>query len=198
MGLLNDVIQFVTVAILGMKDSSKVYAENVESAERYLRWGQEKSDARDFLSALQHAEKASDENAPKQELLVRKYTVLFEAIASLIRLSILKYQHAAEKVSGQKKSAVEEVEAAKTSLDTAKALVKKLEDDGTMIKAQEEARHVEELERHLTRLQENAGTEDFDSGLSGEYRSAQEEVHRYKNKFGTIGVKFTKVLMYTS
>lgn len=182
MGILKDILQFVTVAILGMKDSGKVFTEYVEMGERYLRWGQERNDARDYLAALQNAEKALDENAPKKELLVRKYTVLIESMVGLIRLSTFHYKEALQTVSNRRQASKDEIEATKNSLEGAKALVEKMKANGSMIKAQEELRHVEEIERHLMRIQEKQGDENFLGELEKSFRKAQEEVSHHRSK----------------
>jgi chromosome segregation ATPase len=186
MGILADIIRFISVAILGINDSSKVFAEALEMSERYLRWGQERKDIRDFLAALQHIEKCHDDEAPKADLLLRKYSVILESTIGLMSLNINKYREANQKVYQDKNNIHDDIQATQEELDKTKAKLQELRDEGSMIKAKEVEKRVEELNRQNARLQAMLNSNTQAHALTEEYRKVSEECLRHKNRIEVI------------
>jgi len=52
MGIVGDFFSFVGSMLLGKKTSSNEFLEALTMAERYMRWGSERGDLRDFQSAF--------------------------------------------------------------------------------------------------------------------------------------------------
>lgn len=182
MDILRDLIRFLGVILFGMRDTTKVFAENLEMAERYVRWGGERKDMRDYYSAIKHCDACHDEDAPKPDQVLRKYTALFDSLLGVLELNIERYREANDTAQSKRSQKHEEIDAVRKKLETERALIRKMQQDGNMLKAQAEARHVEETERQLNRMQEDASASDPVAQLRDQYRVATEEHVRFRKR----------------
>ena len=182
MDIFKDFWRFLGVVFLGMKDDSKAFIENLEAAERYLRWGDERRDIRDYQKALRHCEECVDKYAPKSDTLARKYTTLFEIILGIIRLNIAQFVQKNDQALNGRGDMEGAVNSARKALQTSLATIEKLEKDGNMIKAKDERSHAEELERNLARLEEDLEHNNPCLKLDAEYQNTLDECRQYKTR----------------
>ncbi|MCX7935953.1 MAG: hypothetical protein N3A66_11925, partial [Planctomycetota bacterium] len=61
MGLFSDFFRFVASLMLGKQDAARTFFEPLIMAERYLRWGAQRQDMRDFRRALEYLGTVRDE-----------------------------------------------------------------------------------------------------------------------------------------
>ena len=92
MGMFTDFVRFMGSVLLGRKDASRAYAEALGMSERYVRWGTERGDIRDFMSALEQLDLCRDSDAPKSEFVVRKYTAMLNATSGILGGLIRKHK----------------------------------------------------------------------------------------------------------
>lgn len=174
MSLFGDFVHFLSSLALGKKDASQSFLEPLTMAERYLRWGQERGDIRDYMSSLTQLDLADDENAPKAEMIVRKYSLYQEATVGAIQVMLKKHRE----LAGQAKETHSELLADQQSLAShikaSQEKIKELKDDGSLISAKEEERRLEEL-----KLKMAAVTRDLDVGeISPEVMSSYDDLAR--------------------
>jgi len=159
MGFFDDMLRFISVMILGMEDRTKAFRQEMEMGERYIRWGEERGDLRDFESALHHLEICRNEDAGRPDLILRKQAALLQALVGLMRVQVerLRAQEA------QMRSEVTELEdGLRGTRDEAEAAghrVQSLEREGRMIRAREAREQLEELQRARDRLAEQVQEE---------------------------------------
>ncbi|MBN1257616.1 MAG: hypothetical protein JXA52_07915 [Planctomycetes bacterium] len=182
MDIFKDFWRFLGVVFLGMKDDSRAFIENLEAAERYNRWGDERKDLRDYQKALKHCEDCIDKYAPKPDTLARKYTTLFEILLGIIRLRIARFIQKNNQALNGRGDMEGAVNAARKSLQASYATIQKLERDGNMIKAQGERSHADELERNLAHLEEDLNHNDPCMKLKAEYQQTLDECRQYKTR----------------
>jgi hypothetical protein len=175
MTIFGDILRFFGVVLGVLPDNTKAFSENLEMAERYVRWGDERHDVRDYLAAAKHCENCRDEDTPKVDLLLRKYSTLYSALLGIMRVNVEKFRTASKKARQELANMRSEIDGTRKGLNAARTTVDRLEADGNMIKAKEELRHVEEIERHLARLEDDLKEQNPLKELGVEYRRTYDE-----------------------
>jgi chromosome segregation ATPase len=175
MGIVGEFIRFLGVVLLGLSDRTKAFTNDLEMAERYVRWGDERGDTRDYEAAVRHAERCRDEDTPKTDLLQRKYAAISDALLGLMRVEVTRFREETKKYRGKLKKLKEEIQMAELDLQKEQDYLAKLEADGNMIKAKEEAHRIEQVRRSLAALQnQRDGSTDLKE-LVNEYENTRQE-----------------------
>jgi hypothetical protein len=170
MGIVENILQLFQSLLLGMHDSSREFQENMASAERHMRWGNEIRNIRDFEAAIEHFSKCADADAPRPDLCLRKYTARIECRLMILRLWIEKLRAEREIYKTRREEAEAAFATTQEDIEAAEKKVHYLEKEGLLMKAQEENTLLEENRRFLSHQEE----------------TAREEMIRYEREFDTL------------
>lgn len=152
-------------------------------AERYLRWGIENGDLRDFRASLDQLHLANDRDAPMVNLVLRKYNCLSDVAMSAVESLLHQHQKVIDASIVTENDYRSERESILKLLTTARTKVRQLQDEGSLIKAKEEERKVAELELSAQHIQEL-----IDSG------EGRNEVYASYDKTVADAMRFTREL----
>lgn len=175
MSMLKDFVKFVSAVLTGQQQSSTRFLEQLASAERYIRWGEEREDLRDYTTALNLLDECKDEDAPKPELLSRKYNAICNAAVGAIGLMIRRHRLSTDTLRQSKTDMQTEArtiaEMLKKSLSTAQSL----KSEGSLIKAKEEDKHTEDLKLRLVSLKKQIESADAELGTNSAFAALTTE-----------------------
>ena len=183
MGLLSDILKAIGVMFFGLKDHGKDYAELVESAERYLRWGQQRKDIRDYQSALENCLKCRDDYAPKPDLKLRRHTIQADTLCGLVQCETRLFQDRNGDTIEKKKKLIAEIDDIKGRMEEQKEYIRALQLDGSLIKAKEAQIRLDELVRHCDNQTEVLNSGSIDMELQQEYGGLEDTCSRHRSDF---------------
>ncbi len=168
MNMLREFFNYFLSVMMGRRDSLTAFLEPLTMGERYLRWGLETRDIRDFRSALDHLHLCHDRDAPMASLLIRKYACIGDIATAAVETLLMRHQRVIEDAVKTENGYREELEMVLRKIQEGKDYVRKLQDEGSLIKAKSEQSRVTELEANSVRLREmlesgEGRTEVFDS-----------------------------------
>ncbi|MCD8350772.1 MAG: hypothetical protein LUC93_09200 [Planctomycetaceae bacterium] len=168
MNMLREFFNYFISVMMGRRDSLTAFLEPLTMGERYLRWGLETRDIRDFRSALDHLHLCHDRDAPMASLLIRKYACIGDIATAAVETLLMRHQKVIEDAVKTENGYREELETVVRKIQEGKEYVRKLQDEGSLIKAKSEQSRVNELEENSVRLREmlesgEGRTEVFDS-----------------------------------
>ncbi len=178
MGLVQDFVRFVSGFLLGKKDATRAYLEAISMGDRYLRWASERRDIRDYYQALEQFELCSDEDAPKAEMLMRKYNGLCDCTIGAVQLLIEKYrqniaafQQTGTKLQGEKKQTQD-------AIDLGQKRIEQMKREGSLIKAKEEERKLTDLQHRMSQIDEALANDDHSAEIMTSFVAMNEEGER--------------------
>ncbi len=169
MGLLSEFFQFMSSVVLGRKYASQEFREALSMGERYIRWGNERGDIRDYASAMEQLDRCNDEDAPRAEFVVRKYNALLTAVSSTFEYRLKKYKELCAKLDAANMGMRREQETLADQIVVARKRIDSLKAEGSLIKAKEEERHIEELKARKASLENKLNSGQSDEELAGAY-----------------------------
>ncbi|GEM_PF-1944480 len=177
--LLADAFRFFGVVVLGVRDSTRVYERNLRAAERYVRWAREREDVRDYLTAIDYCQACEDRDAPKPDLLLRKYSVYIEALVAVMRHTVERFRVRRERTLERVGELREELAAAHEAIDRLRKEVERLQREGAPTRAQETTTRAQSLEKRLAQLEFDRPDVPALEDLAQEnHRAASELFHR--------------------
>ncbi len=162
MSMLKDFVKFFGAMLAGQQNASAKFLESLSSSERYIRWGDEREDQRDFITALGMAESCNDADAPKAEVLPRKYNAMCNSAIGAIRLMIKRHQSNTQNIMEAKRQLQNEARTVAELLKKSMANIQRLKSEGSLIKAKDEEKHTEELKVKLMSLKKQVDTAESD------------------------------------
>lgn len=168
MNMLKEFFNYFLSVMMGRRDSLTSFLEPLTMGERYLRWGMDTKDLRDYRSALDHLHLCHDRDAPMASLLIRKYNCIGDVAGAAIETLLSRHQHVVEDAVKTENSYREELESLAKNIADTKDYVRKLHEEGSLIKAKAEESRLTELENNIVRIREmletgEGRTEVFDS-----------------------------------
>lgn len=168
MNMIREFFNYFLSVMMGRRDSLTSFLEPLTMGERYLRWGMDTKDIRDYRSALDHLHLCHDRDAPMASLLIRKYACIGDVASAAVETLLLHHQQVVEDAVKTENGYREELEMVMKKIQEGKDYVRKLQDEGSLIKAKTEESRVAELEANSVRLREmlesgEGRTEVFDS-----------------------------------
>lgn len=168
MNMLREFFNYFISVMMGRRDSLTAFLEPLTMGERYLRWGLETRDIRDFRSAMDHLHLCHDRDAPMASLLIRKYNCIGDITTAAIETLLMKHTRVIEEAVKSENNYHEELDFVTRKIREGKEYTRKLQDEGSLIKAKTEMSRVADLEdneRHLREVIESGDsrTELFDS-----------------------------------
>jgi chromosome segregation ATPase len=178
MGLFGDFFRFFTSTLIGGQDPSKKFMEGITMGERYLRWGEERGDGRDFQAAIKHLEAANDANAPKPEMVLRKYELLADAALGQVQVLMKGHRDLVSKATKSKNELAADQQTLREQIDATRKRMRALTEEGSLLKAKEEEKHIADLQSRLNHIGKVLeGGEDVVK-LQMDYSSMSEEAER--------------------
>ncbi|MDR1744929.1 MAG: hypothetical protein LBS30_04160 [Planctomycetota bacterium] len=168
MNMLREFFNYFISVMMGRRDSLTAFLEPLTMGERYLRWGLETRDIRDFRSAMDHLHLCHDRDAPMASLLIRKYNCIGDITTAAIETLLMRHNRVIEDSIKAENNYRDELEFVTKKIGEGKEFIRKLQDEGSLIKAKAEMSRLAELEDNARHLREviasgDSRTEIFDS-----------------------------------
>ncbi|MDR3077976.1 MAG: hypothetical protein LBV15_04340 [Planctomycetota bacterium] len=154
MNMIREFCNYFASVMMGRRDSLTAFIEPLTMGERYLRWGLESQDVRDFRSAMDHLHLCYDRDAPMASLLIRKYNCISEVTNAAIETLLIKHQKVIDEAFKTENKYRDELDLINKKVLELKAFIRKLQSEGSLIKAKTEESRRAELETNARRLQE--------------------------------------------
>lgn len=168
MNMLREFFNYFLSVMMGRRDSLTAFLEPLTMGERYLRWGTETRDIRDFRSAMDHLHLCHDRDAPMASLLIRKYNCIGDITSAAVETLLMRHQKVIDEAVKTENNYRDELEHITKKVAEGKDYIRKLQEEGSLIKAKNEESRVAELSENAERLKDmiesgEGHTEVFDS-----------------------------------
>lgn len=154
MNMLREFFNYFISVMMGRRDSLTSFLEPLTMGERYLRWGTETRDIRDFRSAMDHLHLCHDRDAPMASLLIRKYNCIGDVAAAAVETLLERHNKVIQDAVKEENNYREEYDLIRKRIGEGKDYVRKLQEEGSLIKAKNEESRVAELEENAARMRE--------------------------------------------
>lgn len=154
MNMLREFFDYFISVLMGRRDSLTAFLEPLTMGERYLRWGMESRDIRDFRSAMDHLHLCHDRDAPMASLLIRKYNCIGEITTAAIETLLTKHQRVIEDAMKTEDSYREELDIITKKIGQGREYIRKLQDEGSLIKAKAEESRIRDMDANAVHLRE--------------------------------------------
>lgn len=154
MGMFREFVDYFMSVMMGKRDSLTAFLEPLTMGERYYRWGLENGDLRDFRAGMDYLHLCNDRDAPMASLLLRKYNCISDITNAAIESLLARHEKVIDDALKTENEYREERENILNTVGVAKERVRKLQEEGSLIKAKNEERRIAELEENAERLQE--------------------------------------------
>ena len=187
MNMLREFFNYFISVMMGRRDSLTAFLEPLTMGERYLRWGMETRDVRDFRAAMDYMHLCHDRDAPMASLLIRKYNCIGDITSAAIETLLMKHQRVIEDSVKTENNFREELDIITRKIGESKDYIRRLQDEGSLIKAKSEESRVAELEENAKHLREMLET--------GESRT---EVYESYDEITSDGLRFFRELDHAS
>lgn len=187
MNMLREFFNYFLSVMMGRRDSLTAFLEPLTMGERYLRWGMETRDVRDFRAAMDYMHLCHDRDAPMASLLIRKYNCIGDITSAAVETLMMKHQRVIEDAIKTENSFREELEIVTRKIGESKDYIRRLQDEGSLIKAKSEESRVADLDENAQHLREMLET--------GESRS---EVYESYDEITSDGQRFFRELDHAS
>ncbi len=185
--MLREFFNYFLSVMMGRRDSLTAFLEPLTMGERYLRWGMETRDIRDFRAAMDHMHLCHDRDAPMASLLIRKYNCIGDITTAAVETLLMRHQRVIEDSVKAENNFREELEIVVKKIADTRDYARKLQDEGSLIKAKTEQSHIEELEDNAVRLREM-----IDSGES------KSEIYESYDEITSDSLRFFRELDHAS
>ena len=154
MGMLSEFFRYFFAVVAGRRDPLAAFIEPLTLAERYLHWGREGGDLRDFLAGLEQLRMCQDNDAPLPTLVIRKYACLMDIVQSGVDALLDRHERKLREAESREADARYERDSLKLAIQETTALRDRLKADGSLLKAREQDRMLNEHETRMKTLQE--------------------------------------------
>ena len=183
MSLTGDFFRYFFAVVGGRRDPLHAYLEPLTMAERYLRWGREQGDPRDFRAGLEHLSLCSDSDAPIPNLVLRKYTLLSDLASGGVEQLLGRYEDLKRKTEKAREDLAFERANQEEIVAEFRDRVERLTKDGSLLRArEEEKKRVEAAERLRALEEQEAAAADTDE-LCDLYDQLASDVARFLTYF---------------
>lgn len=179
MNMIREFFNYFFSVIMGRPDSLTAFLEPLTMGERYLRWGMETRDIRDFRSALDHLHLCHDRDAPMASLLIRKYNCICDVTTAAIETLLMKHTKVIDDALKTENSYREELEDIIKKVADGKDYVRKLQEEGSLIKAKTEESRVSELASNAEHLREMLASGDGRTEVYDSYDHITADAQRF-------------------
>lgn len=161
---LADFLRFLAAVVLGQKDAARAFIESLDMADRYIRWGVERGDLRDFESAFRELDGCRDEAASSVDLIRRKYRVYARATDGFADLRIKMFRARIEDALAALRELQGELRFVTLQVEASQARLDDLRRQNSLYSAKEEERVLSELQAQQAGLEQRVA-EDESAGV---------------------------------
>ncbi len=154
MNMLREFFKYFYDVLMGRRDSLTSFLEPLTMGERYLRWGVETRDIRDFRAAMDHLHLCHDRDAPMASLLIRKYACIGDVATAAVETFLMRHKRVIEDSVKTETGYREELDIVIKKIEETQKYMRKLQGDGSLIQAQNEQTRIHDLEASAARLRE--------------------------------------------
>lgn len=183
MGMLREFFDYFVSVMMGRRDTLTAFVEPLTMGERYYRWGLENEDIRDYRAAMDYLHLCNDHDAPMASLLLRKYNCISDVTSAAIESLLEKHEKVIDDALKTENDYREERDTILNTIASSKERVRRMMEEGSLIKAKNEERRISELEDNAERLK--------DMIESGEGRT---EIYESYDDINTDAVRFFREL----
>lgn len=187
MNMLREFFNYFISVMMGRRDSLTAFLDPLTMGERYLRWGMETRDIRDFRTALDHLHLCHDRDAPMASLLIRKYNCIGDIATAAIETLLMRHQKVIDDAVKTENNYREELDLITRKVADGREYIRKLQDEGSLIKAKAEESRAAEFEDNARHLREMIDT--------GEGRT---EIYTSYDEITSDGMRFFRELDHAS
>ncbi len=154
MNMLREFFNYFLAVLMGRRDSLTDFLEPLTMGERYLRWGMETRDIRDFRAAMDYLHLCHDRDAPMASLLIRKYICIGDVATAAVETFLMQHQRVIEDSIKTENNYREELDSVVRKTAQTRDYMRKLQGDGSLIQAQNEQVRIDGMEATAARLRE--------------------------------------------
>lgn len=155
MGLLSEILRVFGSLFSGKAEGAKQFTEAIGTGDRYTRWGYERNDIRDFVSAMEHFVAARDDNAPKADFLVKKYVGMCKAVEGAQEILIKRFEEIKQQSAREEAGLKEEQKRLESGIKESEARLKQMKEDGALIKAKDEENQLTQAKNRMKFIKKN-------------------------------------------
>ncbi|MCC8189025.1 MAG: hypothetical protein LIP77_00090 [Planctomycetes bacterium] len=179
MNMLREFFTYFFSVIMGRRDSLTAFLESLTMGERYLRWGMESRDIRDFRAAADHLHLCRDRDAPMASLLVRKYNCLGDITTAAVETLLMRHQKVVDDAAKTETGYRTEMEYLQKKAGESRDYAQKLVDRGDPLQAGIEERRAAEMDANATRLREMLDTGEGRTAVFESYDAITADAARF-------------------
>ncbi len=179
MNMLREFFNYFFSVMMGRRDSLTAFLEPLTLGERYLRWGMETRDVRDFRAAMDHMHLCHDRDAPMASLLIRKYNCIGDITTAAIETLLMRHRRVIEDSVKTENNFREELEIITKKIGESRDYMRRLQDEGSLIKAKAEESRIAELEANSVRLREMIDTGEGKTEIYESYDEITSDSQRF-------------------
>lgn len=191
MGMFREFIDYFISVMMGKRDSLTSFLEPLTMGERYYRWGVGNGDLRDFRAGMDYLHLCDDRDAPMASLLLRKYNCISDITNAAIESLLAKHDKVIEEAIKTENDYREEQETVLDTVSVAKERMRKLQEEGSLIKAKNEERRIVELEESAARLREMIESGEGRTEIYASYDEICSDAQRFFRELDQAAVTVT-------
>lgn len=179
MGMFGDFFRFFFAVVAGRRDSLVAFTEPLTMAERYLQWGREKGDLRDFHAGLEQLRLCDDNDAPLPTLLIRKYACLQDLAQAGVDALLSRHERKLNAARRRENDLRYEFDNLTSIIQDSHKAIERLRSDGSLLKAREQERILAEQNNRMASLREKMDDTDEQTALCESYDHTVAECERF-------------------
>lgn len=179
MNMIREFVNYFLAVMMGRRDSLTSFLEPLTMGERYLRWGMESRDIRDFRSAMDHLHLCHDRDAPMASLLLRKYNCIGDVCSAAISTLMAKHQRVIEDTVKMENKYRDELNGIEKKLTEIKEYIRKLQEEGSLIKAKSEEARMADMSENAQRLIETLDSGEIRTAVYDSYDEISADALRF-------------------
>ena len=177
--MLREFFHYFALVVQGKRDPLTGFVEPLTMAERYLRWGRENGDIRDYRCAVDQLSLCVDRDAPLASLVLRKYACLAEAVTAAVDLLERRHRKVLDQAAKNESDLHAEKEALARAILVGKQKIRKLQDEGSLIKVKDEEKHVAEFQSKINHIDESLASDEAHSDICDSYDRMVAEAQKF-------------------
>ena len=177
--MLGEFLRYFWAVVSGRRDPLVTFLEPLTMGERYLRWGSEKGDLRDFRTGLDQLRLCPDAYAPMTSLILRKYACVGDLCGTALDRLAIRHQRIAATAEKERQERLYEKDVLEKNLANSRVKAERLHSEGSILKAKEERRITGEIESQLREVNNAIEESQYLSRLCESYDETIADASRF-------------------
>lgn len=179
MGMFGEFFRYALGLASGKGDRLSGFIDPLTMAERYLAWGRQNGDLRDYQAGLEQLRLCQDGDAPLPVLIIRKYTCLLDLARAGVDMLLSRYENGLREEERREQELRQERDGLRGEMAEAEALLAQLKADGSLLKARDQEKAMAEQGTRLAALEEVLSGMEERGELCDSYDAAVAECERF-------------------